>query len=432
MAREQPGSLIRHIRQMAGAAGVATDRELLGRFVEHQDEAAFDGLIQRHGPMVWGVCRRILHREQDAEDAFQATFLVLARQAASQQWQDSIRCWLFGVARRAALKARSRSAKEAPRNQTAEAVDPVDPLSNLTARELFSSLDEEMERLPEQYRVVLILCCLDGKSRDEAARELNCSPGSIKGRLERGRELLQHRLAKRGLPLAAALAATLWPTAVSAAPPHLVAMTIQSGLHLAAGKVLAEAAASQAVELANIVAQSMIAGKATKVLISVVAFGLLLLGGAYGLILAGGTPKEPVAQQSAPPRLPEPHKKESTQDPLPLVVPKEPNPLDEKAAAPIAPPVRLQADLKSLDSVARKIIVIVRAGGGDDKVGEGKVNERAFSIAADAAIKIDGNPATLNDLRKGHRLTLVVAATANEVTSVTVISRKNARPEKGG
>ncbi len=186
-----------------------SDAVLLERFIHQRDEAAFAALVARHGAMVLRLCRRILGDVHEAEDAFQAAFLILARKAHSLKQPDALAAWLYGVARRVALKARGQSNRR--RSSTApldEALpDPrPDPLARLNARELLDILDEEVRRLPAEQRSVFVLCCLEGRTQEEAARMLGWTAGSVKGRLERGRQRLQTRLTRRGIALSAALA----------------------------------------------------------------------------------------------------------------------------------------------------------------------------------------------------------------------------------
>ncbi|MCI0380050.1 MAG: sigma-70 family RNA polymerase sigma factor [Gemmataceae bacterium] len=202
-----PPRLVQHVRRLMSAPAdeSASDAALLERFIRTRDQDAFASLVARHGPMVLGVCRRLLGDLHAADDAFQATFLVLARKAGSIRPRDALAGWLYGVARRVALKAQSvaRRQRELP-----DQPDPrPNPLDQLSARELLHILDEAIERLPQSYRLPILLCCLEGKTQEEAARQLGWSPGSVKGRLERGRARLHALLAKRGLALSAALAA---------------------------------------------------------------------------------------------------------------------------------------------------------------------------------------------------------------------------------
>jgi RNA polymerase sigma factor (sigma-70 family) len=210
MPTHQPSLLLRHLRKLAApAADTVSDRELLQRFAEQRDEGAFASLMRRHGPMVLRVCRRVLPHGPDAEDAFQATFLTLARKAGAVPWHDSAAGWLYGVARNTARRARDAAARRAHRERRAPARACADPLAEMSARELLGALDEELSRLPQQYREPLVLCYLEGAPRDEAAQRLGCPLGTLKGRLERGKERLRAALARRGLSLPAALAATL-------------------------------------------------------------------------------------------------------------------------------------------------------------------------------------------------------------------------------
>lgn len=235
--------LLRHVRQLVvrPAADSAGDAALLERWVLLRDEAAFAALVSRHGPMVLRVCRNILADAHSAEDALQATFLVLARRAASVRPATAVAAWLFGVARRVALKARTAEGRRrVPRGVVASAAAPQraeDPLDRLSARELLALVDEEVARLPERYRLPVVVCCLEGRSVEESARLLGWTAGSVKGRLERGRRLLRTRLARRGVELAALLAVGLAGEGVSAGlPAVLVAATAGAAAAFTAGR----------------------------------------------------------------------------------------------------------------------------------------------------------------------------------------------------
>src|SRR5579883_23570 len=205
--------LLAHIhRLVAPAAGeLGSDAELLRRFVGNRDQAAFAGLVSRHGPMVLRLCRRVLGDVHAAEDACQAAFLVLARKAGRIRHPETLAAWLHGVAYRLALKAKAADVRrrqiETQRLQNAPSGQTTDPLAEVSARELLAILDAELQCLPERFRLPLILCCLEGRSQPEAARLLGWTPGSVKGRLERGRTKLHQRLLRRGLTLSAALLA---------------------------------------------------------------------------------------------------------------------------------------------------------------------------------------------------------------------------------
>ncbi len=177
------------------------DAELIDRFVARCDGGAFARLVERHGPLVLGVCRRVLRHHHDAEDAFQATFLILARKARHIRRRDALTGWLCKVAYHLAVKLRG----SAGRRRQSERQWPQDwpaPAEDRFARgDLRAALDEELGRLPDRYRVPLVLCCLAGRTRGEAAARLGWTPGTIKMQLERGRRLLRTRLARRGLVL---------------------------------------------------------------------------------------------------------------------------------------------------------------------------------------------------------------------------------------
>jgi RNA polymerase sigma factor (sigma-70 family) len=205
-------TLLQYIQRLAVRPALAefSDAALLAHFIETRDDPAFAALVNRHGSLVMQVCRRILGDGTDAEDAFQAVFMVLARKARSVRRREALPAWLHGVARRVALSARSERQRKLrlARSTAASGVDPhPDPLEDVSGRELLFIVDEEVKRLPKAYRLPVILCCLEGRTLEEAARQLGWKPGSVKGRLERGRERLHARLVRRGLTLSAVLAA---------------------------------------------------------------------------------------------------------------------------------------------------------------------------------------------------------------------------------
>lgn len=256
MSKVQYGSVLRYIRKLVDPS---TDADLLQRFVEMQDESAFETLVRRHGPLVRAVCLRALGNADDADDAFQATFLVLARNAGSVRRRQSVGAWLHEVARRIARKARLSACKRRRYEQQAADLRPGEAVEDMTVRELGQALDEELARLPEIYRAPLLLCCMEGKTRDEAAQELGWSVGSVKGRLERGRELLRSRLARRGLTISASLFSVFLAqnTLSAALPPALAATTAGAAARFAAGLALAGTGPTQAVALAHVCLRGM-------------------------------------------------------------------------------------------------------------------------------------------------------------------------------
>jgi RNA polymerase sigma factor (sigma-70 family) len=182
----------------------ATDEALLRRFVHANDEAAFRVIAERHGPMVLGICRRALRSTHDADDAFQATFLVFSRRAASIRKSASLGSWFHGVALRVAMNLRREQARRQRREQGVRMATAENAADTMTWAEIKTGLDEELQRLPERQRSVLVLCYLEGRTRDEAAQQLGLTLSALHGRLERGRRLLAARLTKRGLTLSAA------------------------------------------------------------------------------------------------------------------------------------------------------------------------------------------------------------------------------------
>src|SRR5262245_4773649 len=199
MARRLDASLLEALltAEPADLAG-ATDRELLARFAEGQDEEAFAVLVRRHAGLVHAACRRVLGHAQDAEDACQATFLLLLRKAKGGGWQPSLAAWLYATARQVALNARRRNERLSRREGRSAPRAVPTPLDQVSAAELLSALDEELGRLPRRYREPLVLCCLEGLTRDEAARRLAVPAATLKSQLERGRRLLGAALDRRG------------------------------------------------------------------------------------------------------------------------------------------------------------------------------------------------------------------------------------------
>jgi RNA polymerase sigma factor (sigma-70 family) len=194
------------LRELVSANNRQTsDRELLHQFGSQQDQTAFAEIVRRHGPMLLRVCQRVLHDAHEADDIVQATFLLLAQKAATVRWHDSVAGWLFQTGYRLSLNAQKAARRRARYEGLARPAPPLDPLAELTVRELNSVLDEELSRLPHKYRAPIILCCLEGRSRDEAASCLGWTLGRVKDRLERGRERLRCRLARRGVLLGTGL-----------------------------------------------------------------------------------------------------------------------------------------------------------------------------------------------------------------------------------
>jgi RNA polymerase sigma factor (sigma-70 family) len=275
--------------------GGLTDGQLLARFIDSRDEAAFAALVHRHGKMVLGVCRRILGHAQDAEDAFQATFLVLARKAASVAKREALASFLYGVAYRTALQARAAAVRRRARErQVVEMPHPEAPPCE--AQDWRPVLDRELNALPERYKAPVVLCDLEGKTRREAARQLGVSEGTLSSHLTRGRRLLAKRLSRHGVALSGgALAGLLYEGAASArVPAPLVVSTVQAAVCVAAGRA---AVATPAAVLMNEVLKAMLL---TKVKLAVAGVMVMATLGASGLLYrAAGQPE---GKQPARPR----------------------------------------------------------------------------------------------------------------------------------
>jgi RNA polymerase sigma factor (sigma-70 family) len=293
--------VIQHLRRMVllrDGAGL-TDGQLLEDYVRRRDEAALTALVRRHGPMVWGVCRRVLCNHHDVEDAFQATFLVVVRKAASIASRELFANWLYGVAHQTALKARATAAKKKGRErQVTEMPEPAAAEEDFW-HDLQPFLDQELRRLPDKYRSVVVLCDLQGKSRKEAARQLGVPEGTVGGRLARARTMLAKRLTQRGVALSGgALAAVLSKKAASACvPTSVMGSTIRATSLLAKGQAAATGAIS--VKVAALTEGVLKAMLLTKLKTATV--GLLLvaaLGGGAGLIYQTQTAEQPKARKA--------------------------------------------------------------------------------------------------------------------------------------
>lgn len=280
MANSQMSNLTRQLRRavlLKDGAGL-TDGQLLGCFIEHQEEAAFAALLRRHGPMVWGVCRRILRSYQDVEDAFQATFLVLLRKAHSIRPREMVANWLYGVAHQTALNARAAAARrKAMEKQVTNMPEPAVPEKGLW-HDLQPLLDQELSRLPHQYRILIVLCDLEGKTRKKVAQQLGCPEGTVAGRLVRARAMLARRIARHGLVVSGTTLATALTGKVMAVPVSLIASTSKAVTLIAAGHAATGLISVNAAALAKGVLKTMLVTKlkiATVILmvVSTISFG---------------------------------------------------------------------------------------------------------------------------------------------------------------
>jgi RNA polymerase sigma-70 factor (ECF subfamily) len=229
--------VLRHLhRVLKPSDGGLMDGQLLARFIATRDEASFEALVLRHGPMVWNLSVRVLGHVQDAEDCFQATFLVLARRASSVVKRESVGSFLYGVAYRIALEAKAISARRKSREKQVKDMPQPEVLPG-EPQDWRPWLDHELNHLPETYRAVIVACDLEGRSRKEAAHLLGSSEGTVSSRLARGRRLLAKRLSRYGLLLPAAVVATaLSGATASAVPAPLVSSTVQAAVLVASGE----------------------------------------------------------------------------------------------------------------------------------------------------------------------------------------------------
>jgi RNA polymerase sigma factor (sigma-70 family) len=279
MATGRLNAVLQHARGASPQPGAAvTDGELLKSFLARRDEAAFEVLVRRHGPMVMGVCRRVLLDEHAAEDAFQATFIVLARKAASLASPELLANWLYGVAHNTALRAKAAAVRrEARERQVAEMPEPAVEVEARWA-DLRPVLDEELSRLPDKYRVAIVLCDLEGRTRQEAAQQLGCPEGTVAARVARGRALLASRLARRGVVLSAgALGAALARHATACVPPAVASSASRAATLLARGETVAGVVSAEAAALAEGVVKAMLVTKlgiATVVLLFAACVGV--------------------------------------------------------------------------------------------------------------------------------------------------------------
>jgi RNA polymerase sigma factor (sigma-70 family) len=314
-----------------------TDGQLLSSFAQTRDEAAFVGLVRRHGRMVLGVCRRLLRNEHDAEDAFQATFLVLARKAGSVEPREAVGNWLYGVAYRTALEARAvnarRRGKERPLYEMAQRSTGFRELVEL--REV---LDRALSRLPDKYRLPMVLCELEGRARREVARQLGVPEGTLSSRLAAGRKLLAKRLARYGAEFSSVgVAAALAESAASALPPGLAGFTAKAALMVTAGLA---ALPAPILILAQGVDKAMLISKLKLAVASAVIAAAVIGVGAGGYGLSAGGQGEAVGQSQT-----------KTEGAQPAKSPRQQ--VDQSEA-------RLQVELKAAEEEAARATDVVR------------------------------------------------------------------------
>jgi RNA polymerase sigma factor (sigma-70 family) len=315
MANATLGAVLQHLHAVADAStgAEATDGQLLGRFLIDREESAFAALVRRHGPMVLSVCRRVLHNAHDAEDVFQAAFLLLARKAATTRKPESVASWLHGVAYNLALKARTQKARRQAHERRAGTMRKTEPTLKAAWHELQALVDEALLELPAKYRTALVLCYLEGKTHEEIARPLGSPLGTVRAWMARGRKLLQARLARRGVVASAATLAAVVATssARAALPRSLMAPTVTAALQYAAGRPAAAVVTGPVAALVNGWTKTVLATrfKLATVLLALSAALVSGGGGTYQLVAAPDpetTPGRSVQTVSDDPASPRP------------------------------------------------------------------------------------------------------------------------------
>jgi RNA polymerase sigma factor (sigma-70 family) len=398
MATSELRQVIQTLRRATLPQAGLTDEQLLETYLRGREEAAFAALVQRHGPMVWGVCRRVLRSHHDAEDAFQATFLVLVRKAASIAQPEKFANWLYAVAHQTALKARATTGKRQAREKQVTAMPEPAQRQQELRTDLHSLLDQELSRLPEKYRAVIVVCDLEGKTRKEAAWHLRLPEGTVATRLATARTMLAKRLARSGVTVSgAALAAVLAQNAASAGMPASVAVsTIKAATLFAAGQATAGLSV-KAVALAEGVVKTMLLSHLK--ITTAVLMGVAVLGAsAATLMRPTGVPSrererpDQVAQKPAAP--PSTQKKE-----------------------PADPPAKARTEGEALPTVVSGVVKAVDAPNNTITVTY-KADEGTFRVTKEAKIDIDGKPGVLAGIPKGasvHLRQFVDAKTAGSV-----------------
>jgi RNA polymerase sigma factor (sigma-70 family) len=329
MAAVRLHRMLHHVRTLVvtGPLDDLSDGQLLERFAADGNASAFETLVRRHGRLVLGVCRRVLGAGPDLDDVFQATFLVLARKAASIRKQAAVASWLYGVAFRLARHLQAQRVRREKRHQPVELLEQipeartvqVDPITRASVRELAVLLDEELQRLPGKYREALVLCHLEGLSVAEAAAQLGAALGTFKSRLLRGRDLLRSRLTRRGVTLSAASLAVVLAeqTACAALPTHLLRTAVAGGLAYAARPLPSAAVSAQAAALAEGAAGTVALAKLPLAVVALLLTGLLCLAASWLPGQApGAAPKSPTLETPVV-GAPQPVPEDVLGDPLP-------------------------------------------------------------------------------------------------------------------
>jgi RNA polymerase sigma factor (sigma-70 family) len=398
------GQLDGVIRQLCRVAlqdprGELGDAELLERFLAHRDEGAFEVLVRRHGPMVLGVCHRVLRNQADAEDAFQATFVVFIRKASSIIPRTQVGPWLYGVAHKTALKAKAMSQRRRLKEREAGTA-PKRTAADDRWASLLEILDAEVNALPERYRTPIVLCDLEGLSYREAAARLGCPQGTLSGRLTRARVLLARRVARHGLPLTAGALVTLLARNASAClSPSVLAGTIRARAGLAGETALSVGAVSTTVaSLAEGVLKMLLWSKLKLVT------GLVLFVAAA--VIAGWMGVAQISAHAIPPR-----------DGAVPLTDDDPRALAPKNGAGIRPTDSREAEFvfRGTDR-RRKTVALVVAG----------TSAPVFNLPVkdDLRVHVGGRPLGIDALRSGARISIRMDSTASAIQEIRALAHR--------
>ena len=440
------GEAIQQLGRVALAleASRATDAQLLERFLATHDETTFEVLVRRHGPMVLGVCRRALPNPQDAEDAFQATFLVLVRKADSIVPRGMVGNWLYGVAYQTALKARAMADKRRAREgQVMNTPEPAVMENDETLwRELRPIIDEELSRLPAKYRVPLVLCDIEEKSYKEAAEQLGWPEGTVAGR--RARAMLADRLSRRGVVLpAVALTAILTHNAATASvPAALMVPTVNAATLVVAGQATTGAVSANVVALTEGVVKAMMLTKLKIATVVLLGACIVVSGMGFGFSPATADGQEKKAQ---PPAQPQPKDKKVDPKVVPPVAPNNGNDEkngqnnqngndekngnnnqngnDEKNGQNNQNGNDEQGVVKAINQNANTITVVVNH--------QGKPVEKVFALPKNVPVQVAGKPAKLGDLKAGMKVGVALDKDKKNVVGIKQVNEPNGPNNNG-
>ncbi len=376
----------RHLNRLAGTHQTETDRQLMDRFASTQDQLAFAELVRRHGGLVLATCKRILGHTHDAEDAFQATFLVIAKKAGSVSWNDSVAGWLHAVAIRLSHKVRTGNARRqalAAKVTTVPLNAPRQPEPNEAL--LSAAIDDEIRRLPKEYSEVVLLCAVEGLSTPLAAARLGVSDGAVRGRLYRGREMLRTRLTERGIEVSAvALVGFLSQVASASLPARSVEQLVHAAVSFAAGQSTAGLVSTSATLLATRMMTTMFL---TRIGIAIVATATMLLATA-GMALTYTPTDTAPAKPLADKPIVDVEKVKAVKD-------EDDVPNDAKKDTE-----RVEATIVKVDVAKNQLVCGVQEEGGK--------REYTFELKSGAKVQYAKKPASLTDAKAGMRAVLIV------------------------